>query len=249
MSQQQIETEATPIGALDDLFDPRFTREMNVAQRIHLAQSRIRYIQKDKPKGAEVAGGKVLKYSVTSHDKVTAECRAALHPCGIIYFPVREGASMKVDGNITMLEVPVRFASIDDPDGSYIEVLGIGFGVDPGDKGPGKAMSYAIKYALLKCLGLETGDDPDLDQEVQRRSSTRQRADNLETAVLACQTPEALRDLVADPSTVAISEALNREDAAAWRTLNATVGKRARDLGLNMRTGEITPKVGVTDAG
>lgn len=32
------------------------------------------------------------------------------------------------------------------------------------DKGPGKAISYAVKYAYLKAFALETGDDPDHDQ-------------------------------------------------------------------------------------
>jgi hypothetical protein len=41
----------------------------------------------------------------------------------------------------------------------------IGYGVDPQDKGPGKAISYGVKYALLKVLGLETGDDPDTVQD------------------------------------------------------------------------------------
>jgi hypothetical protein len=47
----------------------------------------------------------------------------------------------------------------------YIDVETFGYGVDPQDKGPGKAMSYGVKYALLKVLGLETGDDPDVVQD------------------------------------------------------------------------------------
>jgi hypothetical protein len=221
--------------AYADLFDDRFDKKMNVAERIHLAQSRIRYIQKDKPKQAE-AGGKQLKYSIISHDKVTAECRAALHPCGIIYFPVREGARMEVDGNITKLEVPVRFASIHDPDNSFIEVLGIGFGIDTGDKGPGKAMSYAVKYALLKCLGLETGDDPDLDQEVQRRSSTALRAEQLMSTIQSITDPLELKNLITDPATEQISASLHAQDMPTWRTLNAVVTRQAKTVGLDLKT-------------
>jgi hypothetical protein len=40
-----------------------------------------------------------------------------------------------------------------------------GFGIDDQDKGPGKAISYAVKYAYLKALCLESGDDPDEDQD------------------------------------------------------------------------------------
>ena len=54
----------------------------------------------------------------------------------------------------------IRFANIDAPS-DFIDVPTFGYGVDQQDKGPGKAMSYAVKYALLKALGLETGDDAD----------------------------------------------------------------------------------------
>ena len=57
----------------------------------------------------------------------------------------------------------VRFENIDDRT-DFIDVATFGYGVDPQDKGPGKAMSYGVKYALLKLLGLETGDDPDEEQ-------------------------------------------------------------------------------------
>ena len=63
-----------------------------------------------------------------------------------------------------MVNVSVRFQNIDDPD-DFLAVETCGYGVDDQDKGPGKAMSYAVKYALLKCLGLETGDDPDIEQD------------------------------------------------------------------------------------
>ena len=40
----------------------------------------------------------------------------------------------------------------------------VGYGVDPADKGPGKAISYAFKLACLKTFCLETGEDSDHDQ-------------------------------------------------------------------------------------
>jgi hypothetical protein len=68
------------------------------------------------------------------------------------------------DGNRTVAVFTVRFENIDDRT-DYIDVETFGYGVDPQDKGPGKAMSYGVKYALLKVLGLETGDDPDTVQD------------------------------------------------------------------------------------
>ena len=57
----------------------------------------------------------------------------------------------------------VRFVNIDNPDDAF-EIPSLGYGVGNDDKGPGKAVSYAVKYALLKALGLETGDDADLEE-------------------------------------------------------------------------------------
>ena len=53
-----------------------------------------------------------------------------------------------------------RFVNIDNPF-DYIDITTYGDGIDSGDKGCGKAMTYADKYALLKAYKIETGDDPD----------------------------------------------------------------------------------------
>lgn len=53
-----------------------------------------------------------------------------------------------------------RFVNVDNPV-EFVDVETFGDGVDPQDKAPGKAMTYADKYALLKAYKIETGDDPD----------------------------------------------------------------------------------------
>lgn len=58
------------------------------------------------------------------------------------------------------LETVYRFVNIEKPD-EYVEITTYGDGVDPQDKAPGKAMTYADKYALLKAYKLITGDDLD----------------------------------------------------------------------------------------
>jgi ERF superfamily len=79
---------------------------------------------------------------------------------GIVYYPVR--CEHQHNGTRAECSLTVRFVNIDDP-ADFFDVPTFGYGIDPQDKGPGKAMSYAVKYALLKALGLETGDDPDMD--------------------------------------------------------------------------------------
>ena len=60
------------------------------------------------------------------------------------------------------IETRYRFVNIEKPD-EYIEIVTYGDGVDSQDKAPGKAMTYADKYALLKAYKIQTGDDPDAD--------------------------------------------------------------------------------------
>lgn len=126
--------------------------EMNIHQRLAAVMQEVTYIQKEKKAG--------MNYSIVSHDVVTAKVRPALLNAGIVYYPVRCAHSH--NGNRAECGMTIRFVNIDAPD-DYFDVETFGYGVDTQDKGPGKAMSYAVKYALLKALGLETGDDADHD--------------------------------------------------------------------------------------
>lgn len=127
--------------------------KLSLLQRLHAVQGRVDYIQKEKKAG--------MKYSIVSHDAVTAKVRPLMVEFGVLYYPLL--IQMEQVGNRTQMQMGVRFVSVDD-DGDYIDVATAGYGIDDQDKGPGKAISYAVKYALLKALGLESGDDPDEDQ-------------------------------------------------------------------------------------
>lgn len=73
-----------------------------------------------------------------------------------------------------------RFVNIDKPD-EYVDVISYGDGIDTGDKAPGKAMTYADKYALMKAYKLSTGDDPDKNaspQEGYRKATTQPISDS-----------------------------------------------------------------------
>lgn len=58
------------------------------------------------------------------------------------------------------IRVIYRFLCVDNPE-SYIDIVAYGDGADPQDKAPGKAMTYADKYALMKAYKIITGEDPD----------------------------------------------------------------------------------------
>lgn len=58
------------------------------------------------------------------------------------------------------LKTTYRFVNIEKPE-EFIDIECFGDGVDTQDKAPGKAMTYADKYALMKAYKIRTGDDPD----------------------------------------------------------------------------------------
>lgn len=63
---------------------------------------------------------------------------------------------------LTFVErVRTVYRFVDLEDGSSIDVVSFGDGIDAGDKSVGKAMTYSDKYALMKAYKIETGDDPD----------------------------------------------------------------------------------------
>ena len=132
----------------------------NIYQRLHAVMQEVDYIQKEKRQG--------MRYSIVSHDAVTAKVRPLMVKHGVVYFPT--GFRMEQVGNRTQLACEVVFQNIDDRT-DFMAVSTAGYGIDDQDQGPGKAISYAGKYALLTALGLETGDDPDIEQDVQHKPS------------------------------------------------------------------------------
>ena len=61
---------------------------------------------------------------------------------------------------MTRIKTVYRFVNIEKPE-EYIDTITFAEGIDPQDKGSGKAMTYADKYALMKAYKISTGDDPD----------------------------------------------------------------------------------------
>lgn len=125
----------------------------NIYQRMLAVQRAVSYIQKEDRKVNN-------QYRFVSHDAVAKKTRQPLIDNGVYFQPVV--TQCERDGNMTIVTMESHFVNSDAPD-DRITIRTVGYGIDPQDKGAGKAMSYAVKYALLKGLNLETGEDPDQD--------------------------------------------------------------------------------------
>lgn len=186
------------------------TEALNIHQRLAKVMREVTYIQKQAKKG--------MNYTIVSHDVVTAKVRPALLSAGIVYYPVR--CDHTHNGNRAECGMTIRFVNIDEPS-DFFDVQTFGYGVDPQDKGPGKAMSYAVKYALLKALGLETGDDADhdsiqhetIDPQVHAAAVTsaiqaiEREADMTSLGAMYADMYRNQRDVATDPKVVAAKDA------------------------------------------
>lgn len=144
---------------------------MNIYQKINEVRKAIGYVQKDK----EVGFGK-SSYKAVTHDTVTGMVRGALIEHGVVivpsvlsatFHPAEMITSLDDKGNVQTLSAKQRlyeasyqidFVNADDPT-DRITTQQSAHALDNGDKAPGKAMSYATKYAILKIFNIETGED------------------------------------------------------------------------------------------
>lgn len=125
----------------------------NIYQRINSVMKEVSYIQKENKK---VNG----QYTFVSHDAVVRALQGPLVENGIVLVP--SVASLNQDGNRTTVKMQLDFVNMDQPE-DRISIFAYGYGIDTQDKGVGKAISYAVKYGLLKQFCLETGDDVEKD--------------------------------------------------------------------------------------
>ena len=132
---------------------------MNIYQRVNEIRKKVAYAKKDKPVQGQ-------GYKAVTHDAVTALLRNHLIENGVVVVPSLTGSEIEIVGQ-TKNETPiiryqaqfdVAFVNVDDP-ADRIVMRVEAHANDHSDKAPGKATSYATKYAMLKVFSIETGED------------------------------------------------------------------------------------------
>jgi hypothetical protein len=189
----------------------------NIYQRISAVQAEIGYIQKDRTVST---GAGTVGYKAVSHDVVIAMVRPHLIKHGIVvatslagdtkFDPAPEGSKQR----LFSAEFVVSFINIDNPDDRLVVMLPA-HALDNGDKAPGKAISYATKYAILKTFALETGDDEE----------SRHQTGDYDFAAALDVAESGDRETAREAITEARKMALKLRDAAAAKAI-AEVQKR-----------------------
>ena len=134
--------------------------DLNIYQRINEVMKAIDYVKKDK----SVNGGG-QNYAAVTHDAVTALIRKHLVEQGIVVQLEQLRGELVIKRNIELGvkmhhysgDYAVSFVNIDKPEDSLTVTINA-HAADSGDKAPGKATSYATKYASLKTFATETGE-------------------------------------------------------------------------------------------
>lgn len=136
---------------------------MKLLERINAVRKAISYIQKDK--AVSTGGG---SYKAVTHDAVTAMVREHMVDNGIVSWPNLIESAMhqpfQIEGEKVnkqwRYEATYDFTFANVEDATDCLVIRIqAHAMDNADKAPGKALSYAKKYAMLKLFEIETGED------------------------------------------------------------------------------------------
>lgn len=197
-------------------------KKLNIYEKLSLIENEIGVVEK----GLSVSMGKGSYKAVSERDVLDAikpierKYRVYSYPYDteIINNEVLEKSSNygTTTSQFLRLKRVYRFVNIDKPD-ECVDVISYGDGIDTGDKSPGKAMTYADKYALMKAYKLSTGDDPDKEaspKEGYRRATTQPISDSQKETIKRLYEDEELNNVLAKNNIKSIDQ-LNTNQASA----------------------------------
>ena len=171
-------------------------KKLNLYEKMLLITEEIGIVEK----GLKVEVSKTRSYKAVSERDVLDAVKPIERKYRVYSFPVKREVidrdtlikETEYNGSITRtntlfmrIDTTYRFINIDNPD-EYIETTVYGDGLDTGDKAPGKAMTYADKYALMKAYKLSAGDDPDKEASPEKGYARKSKTDYRQLLIDYC---------------------------------------------------------------
>lgn len=153
--------------------------KMNLYKKIQAVSNEIKNIEKNM-----TVGKGNYAYKAVQDIDVTLEVKQAETKYGLVSIPVRqelvksEIVRVVKDGGgetiqyMDIVKMTLRIINLDNTS-EFIDIESFGRGLDPGDKGFGKASTYARKYALLNAYKIATGEDPDENKSVEQKAVSK----------------------------------------------------------------------------
>jgi hypothetical protein len=209
---------------------PEYMREYLAGEKKPNIYQRMNAVMKEAETASKTRTNTFHKYRFIGHDDVTDAVRASMVKHGIVQHVqplevTRTGADMYI-------KVAIRWINMDDPEDSiYTTSHGESFGTkgNPDDLQYGKAISYAVKTALLKNFMLIGDDTPD-NEATQRNNSAPTRtveyedeaSEKLAADMIAqmgtCKSTDELDSIgkTLEPIATKLSKATREKLNAAW---------------------------------
>lgn len=142
-------------------------KQPNIYQRMLAITAELRTVAKN----LDVQAGKGNSYKAVSERDIIDAVKPLEEKHGVYSYPcdreILEATILESETQygkktsfFTRIKTTYMFVNVDNPD-EKITTITFSEGIDPQDKGSGKAMTYADKYALMKAYKISTGDDPD----------------------------------------------------------------------------------------
>lgn len=158
--------------------DEKEIKSKNIFEKIQLVSNEIKNIEKNKTVGTGNSAYKAVqdidvtlevKKAETKYRLVSIPIKQELVKSEIVRTVKKEG--YEVINYVDIVKVTLHIVNLDDTT-QTIDIESFGRGLDTGDKGFGKASTYARKYALLNAYKIATGEDPDENKSEEQRVMT-----------------------------------------------------------------------------
>jgi len=153
---------------------------MNLREKFAEVRRRLGYVQKR-------GHNERHNYSYVTAADLAGSVGDILAELGVVVIPQLQSISTETPRSSSerIARIIMNYRFVDAESGEELNVRVAGEGADPGDKAPYKAMTGALKYALLQSFLLATGDDPEDERAESRAALGAERV----------ITPEQVREL------------------------------------------------------
>ena len=205
---------------------------LNLRQKLALVRRRLAYVQKR-------GYNQHSNYNYVTAADIAGAVGDILAELGVVvvsrlesisHEPARTGRTW-VD-HVTHVVMTYTFMDVDTAEEITVKVAGEG--LDPGDKAPYKAMTGALKYALLQSFLLATGDDPEEDRITNHSAASHDSA-RLVTADEVRELERLIGETGTDPDRVLVYyklSSLEQMSEATYRRalelLNRKIAKQSQ---------------------
>ena len=221
-SRRKIDEKAGPV---DPFPEPP---ELNLREKFAEVRRRLGYIRKR-------GHNERHNYSYVMAADLAGAVGDILAELGVVVIPQLQSISTETprSSNERIARIVMNYRFVDARSGEELTVRVAGEGADTSDKAPYKAMTGALKYALLQSFLLASGDDPEDERGDMRgtpgpeRPITPEQVGELEA--LIDETGTELERVLAYYRVSALSEMTERAYRRALELLNRKLAKRNQE--------------------